>query len=42
MTLAEIMKNRGNDPGRYASTDPNSATANSYRAAIAKITPKYV
>lgn len=42
LTLAEIMKNRGNDPGRYASTDPNSATANSYRAAIAKITPKYV
>lgn len=27
---------------RYASTDPNSATANSHRAAIAKITPKYV
>lgn len=42
ITLAEILRMRGNDPGRYAATDANSPTANSYRAAIAKITPQYV
>lgn len=42
MTLAEILENRGNDPGRYASTDPNSDYANWYRQKIASITPKYV
>jgi len=41
-TCAAILYRRGNDPGRYAATDPNSPQANSYRAAIAKITPKYV
>lgn len=41
-TLAEIMKMRGNDVGRYASTDPNSAAAQSYRAQLAKIKLKYI
>ncbi len=42
ITCAEILRMRGNDPGRYASSNANSPEANSYRAAIAKITPKYV
>jgi hypothetical protein len=36
-TLAEILRMRGNDVGRYASTDANSATAQSYRDQLAKI-----
>jgi len=39
---AAILYLRDNDPGRYAATDPNHPSAVSYRAAIAKITPKYV
>lgn len=42
VTLAQILKMRGNDVGRYASTDPNSDTAQWYRDRIASISLRYL
>jgi hypothetical protein len=40
--LAKVMQERGNDPALWRTSDPNSDTARSYRAAVARINPQFV